>query len=72
MLACFGGAGGQHACAIARMLGMRRVFIHRFAGILSAYGLGLADMVEEFQVTCSLTIRCLCGADFKVVAISFA
>lgn len=32
------------------MLGMRRVFIHRFAGILSAYGLGLADIVEEFQV----------------------
>jgi len=53
VLACFGGAGGQHACAIARMLGMRRVFIHRFAGILSAYGLGLADMVEEFQEPCA-------------------
>jgi 5-oxoprolinase (ATP-hydrolysing) len=35
-LACFGGAGGQHACAIARSLGMKRVVIHRFAGILSA------------------------------------
>ncbi|ELR11567.1 5oxoprolinase [Acanthamoeba castellanii str. Neff] len=55
VLACFGGAGGQHACAIARMLGMRRVFIHRFAGILSAYGLGLADMVEEFQEPCAQT-----------------
>ena len=37
------------------MLGMRQVFIHRFAGILSAYGLGLADMVEEFQEPCAQT-----------------
>ncbi len=50
VLACFGGAGAQHACAIARSLGMRTVFIHRFAGILSAYGLGLADVVNESQV----------------------
>jgi 5-oxoprolinase (ATP-hydrolysing) len=50
ILSCFGGAGGQHACAIARTLGMRTVFVHRFAGILSAYGLGLADVVEERQV----------------------
>ena len=48
-LACFGGAGGQHACAIARSLGVSKIFIHRFAGILSAYGLGLADVVEEIQ-----------------------
>ncbi|MGP0566371.1 MULTISPECIES: hydantoinase B/oxoprolinase family protein [unclassified Nitrospina] len=46
-LACFGGAGGQHACAIARSLGIRRILIHRFAGILSAYGLALADVVVE-------------------------
>lgn len=51
VLACFGGAGAQHACAIARKLGMQTVFIHRFAGILSAYGLGLADIVEEEQVS---------------------
>jgi 5-oxoprolinase (ATP-hydrolysing) len=48
-LACFGGAGGQHACAVARALGMRSVFISCFAGVLSAYGLGLADEVEERQ-----------------------
>jgi 5-oxoprolinase (ATP-hydrolysing) len=48
-LACFGGAGGQHACAISRSLGISKIFIHRFAGILSAYGLGLADVVEEIQ-----------------------
>jgi len=43
-LACFGGAGGQHACLVADALGMTRVFIHPFAGVLSAYGMGLADM----------------------------
>lgn len=49
MLACFGGAGGQHACAIARSLGMGTVFVHKYAGILSAYGMALADVVEEAQ-----------------------
>ncbi|KAB2091294.1 hypothetical protein ES319_A03G181900v1 [Gossypium barbadense] len=49
-LACFGGAGPQHACAIARSLGMTEVLIHRFCGILSAYGMGLADVIEEAQV----------------------
>uniref|UniRef100_A0A914BYY1 5-oxoprolinase n=1 Tax=Acrobeloides nanus TaxID=290746 RepID=A0A914BYY1_9BILA len=49
VLACFGGAGGQHACAIARALGMRKVRIHKYAGILSAYGLVLADVVSENQ-----------------------
>ena len=43
-LCCFGGAGGQHACLVADALGMTRVFIHRFAGVLSAYGMGLADV----------------------------
>ncbi|KAA8493187.1 5-oxoprolinase [Porphyridium purpureum] len=49
VLAVFGGAGGQHACAIARILGMRAAFVHRYAGILSAYGMGLADVVSEQQ-----------------------
>ncbi|XP_050396145.1 5-oxoprolinase isoform X1 [Patella vulgata] len=52
-LACFGGAGGQHACAIARSLGMSQVFVHRYAGILSAYGMALADVVHETQEPCS-------------------
>src|SRR5205823_4060752 len=43
-LCCFGGAGGQHACAVADALGMKRVFIHPLAGVLSAYGMGLADV----------------------------
>ncbi len=43
-LTCFGGAGGQHACMIADTLGMKTVLIHPLAGILSAYGMGLADV----------------------------
>lgn len=42
-LQCFGGAGGQHACLVADELGMTRVFVHPLAGVLSAYGMGLAD-----------------------------
>lgn len=49
ILACFGGAGGQHACAIARALGMDSVFIHKHSGVLSAFGLALADVVHEAQ-----------------------
>lgn len=52
-LACFGGAGGQHACAIARSLGMTTVFVHKYAGILSAYGMALADVVAEAQEPCA-------------------
>jgi 5-oxoprolinase (ATP-hydrolysing) len=43
-LACFGGAGGQHACAVADALGMKRILIHPLAGVLSAYGIGIADV----------------------------
>ncbi|MEM7723473.1 MAG: hydantoinase B/oxoprolinase family protein [Pseudomonadota bacterium] len=43
-LACFGGAGGQHACLVADALGMKTVMIHPYAGVLSAYGMGLADI----------------------------
>ncbi|KAA3678622.1 5-oxoprolinase (ATP-hydrolysing) [Paragonimus westermani] len=54
ILACFGGAGGQHACSIARLLGIKKVVIHRYAGILSAYGMALADVVREQQLPCQL------------------
>ena len=43
VLCSFGGAGGQHACALAELLGMRQVLLHPLAGVLSAYGIGLAD-----------------------------
>ncbi len=42
-LQCFGGAGGQHACLVADALGMSKVLVHPLAGVLSAYGMGLAD-----------------------------
>ena len=44
-LQCFGGAGGQHASLVADALGMTRVFIHPLAGVLSAYGMGIADQI---------------------------
>ncbi|MFE4105368.1 hydantoinase B/oxoprolinase family protein [Almyronema epifaneia] len=44
VLCCFGGAGGQHACLIAETLGIQEIFIHPYAGVLSAYGMGLADI----------------------------
>src|SRR5215469_2280355 len=44
VLATFGGAGGRHACAVADALGMTRILIHPYAGVLSAYGMGLADV----------------------------
>src|SRR6202789_3535273 len=44
VLNCFGGAGGQHACLVADALGMTRIFIHPFSGVLSAYGMKLAGL----------------------------
>ena len=56
-LNCFGGAGGQHACLVADALGMKSVFIHPFAGVLSAYGMGLAEIraLREEQFDQSIT-----------------
>ncbi len=48
-LCCFGGAGGQHACLVAAVLGIKRVWLHPLAGVLSAYGMGLADIRVERQ-----------------------
>jgi 5-oxoprolinase (ATP-hydrolysing) len=48
-LNCFGGAGGQHACLVADALGMTRVLIHPFSSLLSAYGMGLADICSTRQ-----------------------
>ncbi len=56
-LCCFGGAGGQHACLLAEALGMSQIFIHPYAGVLSAYGIGLADLgiLKETAVELPLT-----------------
>ncbi|RDW91172.1 hypothetical protein BP5796_02337 [Coleophoma crateriformis] len=48
-LATFGGAGGQHAVAIAERLGIRQILVHRYSSVLSAYGMALADVVDERQ-----------------------
>ncbi|MDR9394014.1 MAG: hydantoinase B/oxoprolinase family protein [Roseovarius sp.] len=55
-LQCFGGAGGQHACLVADALGMTRVLIHPHAGVLSAYGMGLAEVraMREVQMDAPL------------------
>ena len=56
-LNCFGGAGGQHACLVADALGMKKIFLHPLAGVLSAYGMGLADIkaLREVQIEHPLT-----------------
>ena len=60
-LQCFGGAGGQHACLVADALGMTQVFVHPLAGVLSAYGMGLADqsLIREQAVEERLTPQAL-------------
>ncbi|MCJ1263646.1 hypothetical protein MMC22_003516 [Lobaria immixta] len=54
-LATFGGAGGQHAVAIAESLGIKQILVHRYSSVLSAYGMALADVVDESQVPESKT-----------------
>ncbi|KAI1778569.1 putative 5-oxoprolinase [Hypoxylon cercidicola] len=56
-LACFGGAGGQHAVFVARDRGIRRAIIPRYSSILSAYGMALADVTVESQEPESLTFK---------------
>jgi len=60
-LQCFGGAGGQHACLVADALGMPQVLVHPLAGVLSAYGMGLADqsLIREQAVECRLAPEAL-------------
>ena len=55
-LSCFGGAGAQHACLVADRLGMRRIQLHPFAGVLSAYGMGLADtrVINDLAIEATL------------------
>lgn len=55
-LQCFGGAGGQHACLVADALGMTRVFVHPLAGVLSAYGMGLADQIAMREASLELPL----------------
>ncbi len=70
-LCCFGGAGGQHACLVADALGMNSIFIHPLAGVLSAYGMGLADIraLRERAVETPLRAEAIValGAQFEAL-----
>ncbi len=61
-LQCFGGAGGQHACRVADALGMDRVFVHPLGGVLSAYGMGLADQNVMREAAIELPLAEAVGA----------
>ena len=73
-LQCFGGAGGQHACLVADALGMTRVFVHPLAGVLSAYGMGLADqsVIREQAVEVKLSAQALPEIEEKLLALAAA
>ena len=73
-LQCFGGAGGQHACLVADALGMTSVFVHPLAGVLSAYGMGLADqnVIREQAVELKLTGDALPGIVAQLDALATA
>jgi 5-oxoprolinase (ATP-hydrolysing) len=75
-LNCFGGAGGQHACLVADALGMSKVLIHPMSGLLSAYGMGLADIratrVQTLDVPLEVSASPLCtvGAQLGEICVS--
>ncbi|MCK8783120.1 hydantoinase B/oxoprolinase family protein [Roseomonas sp. NAR14] len=73
-LQCFGGAGGQHACLVADELGMETVFVHPFAGVLSAYGMGLADqtVIREAAVEAPLSPEAMAGLAERLDALAAA
>jgi 5-oxoprolinase (ATP-hydrolysing) len=71
-LQCFGGAGGQHACQVADALGMTRVLVHPLAGVLSAYGMGLADqnVIREQAVEVTLSEAAMDGVALQLQALA--
>ncbi|HEX3060448.1 MAG TPA: hydantoinase/oxoprolinase family protein, partial [Usitatibacter sp.] len=73
-LACFGGAGGQHACLVADELAMKRVYIHPLAGVLSAYGMGLAQVraLREEAVERRLEVAAIAEIEEKAVKLGEA
>jgi 5-oxoprolinase (ATP-hydrolysing) len=71
-LTTFGGAGGPHGCLVADALGMTRVFAHPFAGVLSAYGMGLADQTamreQALEIALSATVTLTLEAKLHALA----
>ena len=74
VLQCFGGAAGQHACLVAAELGMETVMIHPYAGVLSAYGMGLADQsaMRHQAIECELRVDALDSIRAAAEALSLA
>lgn len=72
LLQCFGGAGAQHACLVAEALGMRQILIHPFAGVLSAYGMGLADqsLIQEKSLDLPLSAENMAEIQQKITELS--
>ncbi|MYM67411.1 5-oxoprolinase [Pseudoduganella sp. FT55W] len=64
-LTSFGGAGGQHACLVADALGMKTVFVHSLAGVMSAYGMGLADQTAMREAAVELRLSAGAHADLE-------
>ena len=65
-LISFGGAGGQHACAVAESLGIQRLLQHPFSGVLSAFGMGLAEMRELSTQSCHLALSDLAAIEAEI------
>ncbi|MCX5948935.1 MAG: hydantoinase B/oxoprolinase family protein [Cyanobacteria bacterium] len=63
VLVCYGGAGGQHGCALAASLGIQQVLIHPLAGVLSAWGIGLARQSQRVERCLRQPLEALCRAD---------
>jgi 5-oxoprolinase (ATP-hydrolysing) len=57
ILNIFGGAGAQHGCAIAKELGITKIEVNRYCGVLSAFGLGKAEVVEESEFPCNCRVQ---------------
>ncbi len=74
VLQCFGGAGGQHACDLADALGMRQVLLHPLAGVLSAFGMGLAERraLRAETVETALSAAAMADLDRRVEALGQA
>ena len=68
-LNCFGGAGGQHACLVADALGVESVFVHPFAGVLSAFGMGLADIRAMRELQLALPVEEVAAVEAKFEAL---
>jgi 5-oxoprolinase (ATP-hydrolysing) len=71
-LQCFGGAGGQHACMVADALGMETVFVHPYAGVLSAYGMGLADQSAMREQAVEKTLSASLMPELETLAAALA